>query len=92
MGWPIPLGAAAAGTVPDIAVAEPPEPSRFDYGRAGFRAAAQEYGDHPSAVYARFALGVNQARPFTTVEPDGEAGSTVKVRVRGRARSQRVGG
>ncbi|MFC0106377.1 hypothetical protein [Kibdelosporangium aridum] len=33
---------------------------------------AQDYSEHPSAVYARFALGMNQARPFTAVQPDGE--------------------
>nr|WP_042180602.1 hypothetical protein [Kibdelosporangium sp. MJ126-NF4]CEL14472.1 hypothetical protein [Kibdelosporangium sp. MJ126-NF4]CTQ88837.1 hypothetical protein [Kibdelosporangium sp. MJ126-NF4] len=39
-------------------------------GTAALETVAQHYGDHPSAVYARFALGMNQARPFTTVRPD----------------------
>jgi hypothetical protein len=39
---------------------------------------ADEHSDHPSAVYARLALGINAARPFTTVEPGGS------VRVRDR--------
>ncbi len=30
-----------------------------------------EHGNHPNAVYARLALGMNAARPFTAVQPDG---------------------
>ena len=33
----------------------------------------EEHPKHPSAVYAKMALGINAARPFTTVEPDGTA-------------------
>ncbi|RZU32635.1 hypothetical protein [Blastococcus saxobsidens] len=32
---------------------------------------AEEHGDHPDAVYARLALGINAARPYTAVAPDG---------------------
>jgi hypothetical protein len=39
---------------------------------------ATDHSNHPAAVYARLALGINAARPFTAVEPDGS------VRVRGR--------
>ncbi|MCE7004813.1 hypothetical protein LWC34_18575 [Kibdelosporangium philippinense] len=33
---------------------------------------AEEYSQHPSAIYARLALGMNQARPFAAVQPDGD--------------------
>ena len=40
-------------------------------GMAALQGVADEHGDHPMAVYARLALGVNAARPYTTVSPDG---------------------
>lgn len=32
---------------------------------------AEEHAEHPSAVYAQLALGINAARPYTAVAPDG---------------------
>ena len=40
-------------------------------GMAAMQEIAEEHGDHPMAVFARLALGMNAARPFTTVEADG---------------------
>lgn len=40
-------------------------------GTEALREVAQEHTDHPTAVYAQLALGINAARPFTAVEPDG---------------------
>ncbi|ONI84862.1 hypothetical protein ALI22I_30765 [Saccharothrix sp. ALI-22-I] len=40
-------------------------------GTDALRTVADEYREHPGAVYARFALGMNAARSFSTVEPDG---------------------
>jgi len=45
-------------------------PSLAD-GMAAMQEIAEEHGDHPMAVYARLALGMNAARPYTAVEPDG---------------------
>jgi hypothetical protein len=40
-------------------------------GMAAMREIVEEHEDHPMAVYARLALGMNAARPFTAVEADG---------------------
>lgn len=40
-------------------------------GTESLRTIQTEYGDHPNAVYARLALGMSAARPFTDVRPDG---------------------
>ena len=40
-------------------------------GMAALQQITEEHGDHRNAVYARLALGINAARPFTVVEPDG---------------------
>nr|WP_225953407.1 Leg1-related protein [Kibdelosporangium phytohabitans] len=57
------LGATAAGTVPGLVVAEPPGPSRFDYGRAEFGPAVADWRAYFELVAgdadeesARFAL------------------------------------
>lgn len=45
-----------------------------EYLSAGTRALETilaEHENHPNAVYARLALGMNAARPFTAVQPDG---------------------
>jgi hypothetical protein len=47
-------------------------------GMAAMQEVAEEHSEHSNAVYARLALGVNAARPYTAVEPDGS------VRERGR--------
>lgn len=40
-------------------------------GMAALEEITEEHADHPNAVYARLALGINAARPYTAVEPDG---------------------
>jgi hypothetical protein len=45
-------------------------PSLAD-GMAAMQEIAEEHEDSPMAVYARLALGMNAARPYTAVEPDG---------------------
>ena len=40
-------------------------------GMTAMREIAEEHGEHPMAVYARLALGMNAARPYTDVRPDG---------------------
>jgi hypothetical protein len=40
-------------------------------GMAAMQEIAEEHEDSPMAVYARLALGMNAARPYTAVEPDG---------------------
>lgn len=40
-------------------------------GMAAMQEIAEEHGEHPMAVYARLALGMNAARPYTEVRPDG---------------------
>jgi hypothetical protein len=40
-------------------------------GMAAMQEVAEEHEGHPMAVYARLALGMNAARPYTAVEPDG---------------------
>ncbi len=47
-------------------------------GMAAMQEIAEEHAEHPLAVYARLALGMNAARPYTSVEADGS------VRERGR--------
>ena len=47
-------------------------------GMRALETVATEFGDHPNAVFAKLALGVNAARPFTEVLRDG----TVRVRDR----------
>ena len=47
-------------------------------GMRALETVATEFGDHPNAVFAKLALGINAARPFTEVLPDGN------VRVRDR--------
>ncbi|WP_147251554.1 hypothetical protein [Blastococcus sp. TBT05-19] len=47
-------------------------------GMAALEEIAEEHAEHPDAVYARLALGVNAARPFTAVRDDG----SVSVRER----------
>jgi hypothetical protein len=44
---------------------------------------AEEHSGNPNAVYANFALGINAARPFVTVDADG----SVSVRDRDLARA-----
>jgi hypothetical protein len=45
-------------------------PSLAD-GMAAMQEIAEEHEGSPMAVYARLALGMNAARPYTAVEPDG---------------------
>jgi hypothetical protein len=45
-------------------------PSLAD-GMAAMQEIAEEHEDSPMAVYARLALGMNAARPYTTVAADG---------------------
>jgi hypothetical protein len=45
-------------------------PSLAD-GMAAMQEIAEEHEDHPMAVYARLALGMNAARPYTAVASDG---------------------
>ena len=45
-------------------------PSLAD-GMAAMQEIAEEHEDSPMAVYARLALGMNAARPYTAVESDG---------------------
>ncbi len=40
-------------------------------GTDALEAVRTEHAEHPNAVYARLALGMNAARPFTTVAADG---------------------
>jgi hypothetical protein len=40
-------------------------------GMAAMQEIAEEHEGHPMAVYARLALGMNAARPYTAVEADG---------------------
>ncbi|WP_158839504.1 hypothetical protein [Saccharothrix deserti] len=40
-------------------------------GTSALQTILAEHGDHPAAVYAQVVLGMNAARSFTTVEPDG---------------------
>lgn len=40
-------------------------------GMDALRTVNGQFSEHPSAVYARFVLGMNAARPFTRLEPDG---------------------
>jgi hypothetical protein len=40
-------------------------------GMAAMQEIAEEHESSPMAVYARLALGMNAARPYTAVEPDG---------------------
>jgi hypothetical protein len=44
------------------------------HGTAALQEVVEDHGDHPVAVYARLALGINAARPFTPVSPDGTVG------------------
>jgi hypothetical protein len=55
-------------------------------GTEALREVAEDHAEHPTAVYAQLALGVNAARPFTTVEPDG----TVHERPRDLDRADRL--
>jgi hypothetical protein len=40
-------------------------------GTSALQTIAEEHGGHPAAVYARVVLGMNAARPFSTIEQDG---------------------
>lgn len=55
-------------------------------GIAALETVAEEHSEHPGAVYAKAALGVNAARPFTEVAADG----TVRIRERDLGRADRL--
>lgn len=52
-------------------------------GTEALETVAEQHADHPNAVYAKLALGVNAARPFTSVTADGD----VEVRPRDLSRA-----
>ncbi|HWO58976.1 MAG TPA: hypothetical protein VNO31_02885 [Umezawaea sp.] len=41
-------------------------------GTRALETVASDYGDHPAALYAKLALGINAARPYTEVLDNGE--------------------
>ncbi|MCS7481111.1 hypothetical protein ACFFQW_06045 [Umezawaea endophytica] len=41
-------------------------------GTRALETVASDYGDHPAALYAKLALGINAARPYTEVLENGE--------------------